>query len=122
MLLLAIGVLLLIAKLAELGPAAEWSWWIILAPFGAAAVWWQIADSTGLTQRRAIEKMERRKTERRDRALEALGQSPRMKQGLQDRQVAQAREEANARRQSADPTMTDRSAAEDQPPRRDPTR
>jgi len=74
---LAVGVLLLLLKVAELGPVADWSWWLVLAPFAAAAVWWQIADSTGYTQRKAIEKMEKRKTDRRDRALEALGHSAR---------------------------------------------
>jgi small Trp-rich protein len=115
---LAVGVLLLLLKVAELGPVADWSWWLVLAPFAAAAVWWQIADSTGYTQRKAIEKMEKRKTDRRDRALEALGQ-----QNVQrDRQVNHARADADARRKSADPTQADRSAAEDEPPRRDATR
>lgn len=71
--LVIVGVLLLALKLAEIGPVANWSWWIILGPFGAAAVWWQIADATGLTKRREMDKMEVRKQERRDRALEALG-------------------------------------------------
>ncbi len=68
-----VGVLLLAAKLAEFGPFGGWSWWIILAPFAAAAVWWQLSDSLGLTQRRAMDKMEQRKVDRRERQLEALG-------------------------------------------------
>ena len=38
--------------------------WLLL-PFGGAVVWWTFADNSGLTQRRAVEKMERRKVERR---------------------------------------------------------
>ena len=111
--LVAVGVLLLIAKVIEIGPVGEWSWWIILAPFGAAAVWWQFADTTGLTQRQAIDKMEKRKSDRRDRAMAALGLDHR-----RDKQVARAREDASSRRQSADPTQTDISASEDKAPRR----
>ncbi|WP_223683958.1 TIGR04438 family Trp-rich protein, partial [Escherichia fergusonii] len=42
-----IGVLLLALKLLEAGPPAAWSWWVILAPFACAAVWWAWADATG---------------------------------------------------------------------------
>ena len=114
--LVLIGVLLLLLKVAELGPVADWSWWIVLAPFGLAALWWQFSDSTGLTQRKAIDKMERRKAERRDRAMEALGIDHK-----REKQVARARQDAASRRASADPTQADATAAQDQPPRRDPT-
>ncbi len=70
---LVVGVLLLVMKIAEVGPVADWSWVLILAPFGLAVVWWAIADSTGMTQRRAIERMEDRKRERRERDMKALG-------------------------------------------------
>ena len=53
-----LGVLLLVLKLAELGPVAAWAWWVVLAPFGLAAAWWGFADAIGLTQRRAMDKME----------------------------------------------------------------
>jgi small Trp-rich protein len=71
--MLVIGLLLLAAKVADIGPTAAWSWWAVAAPFIAAAVWWQFADATGLTRRRAMQKMDERKEQRRDRALEALG-------------------------------------------------
>ena len=67
------GVLLLVLYFAGISPVAEWHWGWIVLPFGLAAVWWAIADSTGLTQRRAIEKMEARKVARRQRDMEALG-------------------------------------------------
>ena len=49
----------------------------VLAPFGLATAWWTFADSIGLTQRRAMDKMEKTKAERRNRNLEALGMGPR---------------------------------------------
>jgi small Trp-rich protein len=68
-----IGVLLLVAKMAEWGPIANWSWWIILAPFAAAVLWWHFADSSGLTKKREMNKMEQRKVDRREQQMEALG-------------------------------------------------
>jgi small Trp-rich protein len=79
MALLIVGIVLLALKLGEIGPVAEWSWWTILAPFGLAVVWWGLADSMGLTQRRAMDKMEAKKVERRNRNLEALGLAPKNK-------------------------------------------
>lgn len=70
-----VGVLLLVAKLAEFGAVAHWSWWIVLAPFAAAVAWWQYADSSGLTQRRVMEKMAARQAERREKSMRALGLS-----------------------------------------------
>ena len=70
---LLLGLALLAMKAAEFGPVATWTWFIVLAPFGLAVLWWGFADSTGLTQRRAIDKMEKRRVERRQRDIEALG-------------------------------------------------
>lgn len=70
---LLLGLALLALKFAEIGPVAGWPWWVVLAPFGLAVAWWSYADSTGLTQRRAIAKMEKRKADRRQRDMEALG-------------------------------------------------
>ncbi|MBE0549700.1 MAG: TIGR04438 family Trp-rich protein [Rubrivivax sp.] len=112
MLMVVVGVLLLVAKLADFGPTAGWSWWVVAAPFVAAAVWWQFADSTGLTQRRAMQKMDERKAQRRDRALEALGLDTR-----RHKQVKRAPEEARGHRADAPPPPPPR---EPDPPRRDP--
>lgn len=68
-----IGVVLLLMKVAEVGPGADWSWWIVLAPFGCALVWWAWADSTGYYQRREMEKMDEKRKERRVKNLAALG-------------------------------------------------
>ncbi len=93
--MLIVGMLLLVAKMAGFGPTADWPWWLVLAPFAAAAVWWSIADSIGLTQRRAMQKMEDRKTQRREHALDALGLNPK-----RQKQVSRAHDEV--RRHAAD--------------------
>ncbi len=67
------GVLLIVMKVAEFGPVAEWSWWVVLAPFPLAVAWWAWADSSGLTKKREIDKMEQRKAERRRKHLVNLG-------------------------------------------------
>lgn len=118
--LVAIGVLLLLAKWAEFGPFATWSWWIILAPFGLAVLWWEFADGTGWTKRRAMDKMEQKKIDRRDKAMEALGLINRRR----DKVITKS-QKAKAVQVSADPTFVGRDAPSkpiDQapPPRRDP--
>ena len=81
----AVGVLLLALKLLEVGPVAAWSWLWVLAPFGLAVAWWVYADATGVTQRRAIKRMEDRKVARRERDIEALGMSVRGDRRKRDR-------------------------------------
>ena len=117
--LVIVGVLLLAAKMAEFGPFATWSWWIVLAPFGLAVLWWEFADSSGWTKRREMNKMEERKVQRRERAMHALGLGTR-----RDRMATKA-SEAKARQVSADPTHAGRDApskpvAPPEPARRDP--
>jgi small Trp-rich protein len=68
-----VGVLLLAMKLGSWGPVADWGWLWVLAPFGLAVAWWAFADATGWTQRRAMQKMEERKVERRRRQMQSLG-------------------------------------------------
>lgn len=73
MVFVIVGVILLGLKLAGVSPVGSWSWWAISAPFGVAAVWWVVADATGLTQRFAISRFESRRAARRRRAMELLG-------------------------------------------------
>jgi small Trp-rich protein len=68
-----IGVLLIALKLADVGPVALWSWWVVLTPFALALVWWAYADGSGLTKKREMNKLDDRKAERRRKSLEALG-------------------------------------------------
>lgn len=87
-----VGVLLLAMKVAEFGPVAEWPWWGVLAPFGVAVAWWAWADSTGLTKKREIDKMEAKKEERRRKNMEALGITREM--AKRDEEARRAREAA----------------------------
>jgi small Trp-rich protein len=117
--LVALGVLLMIAKWAEFGPMATWSWWIILAPFGLAVLWWEFADGTGWTKKRAMDKMEKRKLDRREQAMESLGI------GRRHAKVITKAQKAKAVQVSSDATFAGRDAPSkpiDQaaPPRRDP--
>ena len=96
---LILGILLLAMKLADFGPVAHWSWWVVLAPFVLATLWWSFADSIGLTQRRAMDKMEATKAERRARNLEAMGMGPK-----RDRRHAREYPAADAGRRAAKDT------------------
>ena len=87
MVFIVIGVLLIVAKLADVGPVAGWSWWVVLAPFACAALWWAFADASGLTKRREMDKLEEKKVERRRKAMEALG----IDRGRQERESAAMR-------------------------------
>lgn len=71
--LVVVGVVMLVLKLTGLFGAAAWAWWLVLAPFGAAALWWQVADSAGWTQRAAMRRQDERVQRRRDERLDALG-------------------------------------------------
>ncbi len=93
--LVVIGVLLLIAHVADFGPFGHWPWWAIGLPFAGAVVWWSFADNSGWTQRRVMNKMERKKAERREKAMDALGLSSR-----RERHATRSREDT-ARRNSA---------------------
>ena len=68
-----LGVLLIALKLADIGFVVAWSWWWVLSPFAAAAVWWAYADASGLTKKREMNKLEDRKLERRRKNMEAMG-------------------------------------------------
>mgnify|MGYP001221472372 CR=1 FL=1 len=68
-----LGLVLVGMKLGDVSVVADWNWWLVLAPFGAAALWWIYADSSGLTKRREMEKLENKKLERRRKNMAALG-------------------------------------------------
>jgi len=77
MYLLGIGILLALLKYLEIGPVAQWSWWVVLVPFGLTLLWWGWADSTGYTKRKEMEKVEKRKQDRVNKHKEAMGMRPR---------------------------------------------
>jgi small Trp-rich protein len=76
---LGLGVVLLLMKYLEFGAVAQWSWWVVLAPFGLATAWWAWADWSGYTKRRAMEKMDKRKADRIAKARDNLGLNNRRK-------------------------------------------
>ena len=73
MLFLGLGIVLLALKYLEMTAVAGWSWWVVLAPFGLAVVWWAWADWSGYTKRRAMSRENDRKQARIDKSREALG-------------------------------------------------
>ncbi|WP_180132552.1 TIGR04438 family Trp-rich protein [Rhodoferax sp. BLA1] len=72
MYLLGLGLILLVLKTIEWGPVALWSWWLVLAPFALAVAWWAWADASGYTKKKAMERDDKRRDERRARTKEAL--------------------------------------------------
>lgn len=73
MYLVGLGFILMALKYLEIGPVAVWEWWVVLAPFGLAMVWWFWADTSGYTKRKAMEAMDARKRDRIERNREAMG-------------------------------------------------
>ncbi|HYW58061.1 MAG TPA: TIGR04438 family Trp-rich protein [Polaromonas sp.] len=73
MFFLLVGIVGLALKYLEIGPVATLSWWMVLSPFGLAVVWWWWADKSGFTEKKAMEKMEKRKQERIDKQRDAMG-------------------------------------------------
>jgi small Trp-rich protein len=73
MVFIVIGLLLIGLKLADIAPVAAWAWWWVLSPFALAVAWWAYADGSGLTKRREMDKLEDKKKERRQKAMDALG-------------------------------------------------
>ena len=76
-----IGLIALGLKVSGQPVVATLDWMWVLAPFGAAVVWWMLADSLGLRQRAEMKKMERRKEERRLRQMASLGFNDRRRSG-----------------------------------------
>ena len=70
---LGLGVIFMAMKYWEIGPVAAWDWWVVLAPFGLAIVWWAWADASGYTKRKAMERENARRQDRIDRSKEAIG-------------------------------------------------
>jgi small Trp-rich protein len=103
MVFVILGVLLLALKLAEMAPVAEWSWWLVLAPFALAVAWWAWSDKFGRTQRQAMRKDRERKDERRRTLATGMGL-----RHLFDRKVADKLKRAEDREQSVRQRQTDK--------------
>jgi len=76
---LLIGIIGIALKYLEVGPVAAWSWWVVLSPFALAVVWWWWADKSGYTEKKAMEKMEKRRQARVDKQRDAMGMLKRRK-------------------------------------------
>jgi small Trp-rich protein len=72
MYLLVLGIILLVMKIAQVGPGADLSWWWVLAPFPAVPLWWAISDATGLTRRQVDAREEQRRVARMRKHLDNL--------------------------------------------------
>lgn len=72
-----IGVLLIVLKLGgfvQFNKDEFYAWAIVLSPFPLAVLWWWFADSSGLTQKKAMNALDAKKAARREQQMEALGQ------------------------------------------------
>lgn len=76
MYLLGAGLVLLLLKVLAIGAVASWSWWVVMAPFGLAMLWWAWADQSGYTKRKAMQREDARKAKRIDRQRDHLGLNP----------------------------------------------
>ena len=70
---LGLGLLGVALKFFEIGPVAQWSWFVVLIPFGLAMAWWAWADWSGYTKRKVVEKENARRQDRIDRQRSQLG-------------------------------------------------
>ncbi len=98
-----VGAILLVLKLADVAPVTDWSWWLVLSPFGVAVLWWAYADGTGLTRKRQMDKLDERRDARRRQAFEALGIDPRLagRNRAQTQAVKRAHDEKAAKVEAA---------------------
>ena len=72
MYLLVFSLLLLLMKWQQIGPVAEWPWKWIAVPFVLTLLWWEWADWSGYTKRRAMKEEERRAQERRQKQRDSI--------------------------------------------------
>lgn len=73
-----IGVLFIVLRLGgwvQFHNSDVWAWVIVLSPFALAVAWWAWSDASGLTQRKAMDAMDKKKASRREQQMEALGQA-----------------------------------------------
>ncbi|MDB5941045.1 MAG: hypothetical protein JWQ13_611 [Ramlibacter sp.] len=70
---LGIGLVFLAMWYLEIGPVAEWPWYVVFAPFALAVLWWWWADWTGYTKKKAVERENAKKKARIEKSREAMG-------------------------------------------------
>ena len=91
MLFVIIGVVLILLNLAGVGVFGNWNWqlfgdlWKFALPFLLAAAWWAWSDLSGLNKKREMDRMDKRKADRRQENLAALGMDTRARRKAQRR-------------------------------------
>ena len=89
MLFVIIGVVVIALNLAHVGVIGTWNWdasgdlWKFTVPFILAVLWWVWSDKSGLNKRREMERMEKRKADRRRENLVSLGMDNRARKKAQ---------------------------------------
>ena len=69
-----VGILLVILKLAELGPFAKLSWWWVALPFVLVVIWWEvIVPMFALDKKKEHEEFERERKKRMDKNRSSRG-------------------------------------------------
>ncbi|MEP7302774.1 MAG: TIGR04438 family Trp-rich protein [Caldimonas sp.] len=97
MLFVAIGILLIVLNIANVGPIGAWNWeffgdlWKFVVPFLLAVAWWVYSDMSGLNKRREMERMEKKKKARRQENLVSLGMDNRARRKAQKQKQQQQR-------------------------------
>jgi len=92
MLFVLAGIVLIGLNLADVGPFGKWNWeffgdlWKFVVPFLLAIVWWVWSDKSGLNKRREMDRMEKKKLDRRKENLAALGMDTRARRKAQKNQ------------------------------------
>jgi small Trp-rich protein len=92
MLFVVVGVILIVLNLAGVGVFATWNWevfgdlWKFAVPFLLAVVWWIYSDKSGLNKQREMNRMEKKKADRRKENLAALGMDTRARRKAQKQQ------------------------------------
>ena len=91
MLFVVIGIALIVLNLANVGIFGTWNWeffgdmWKFCVPFAMAVIWWVWSDKSGLNKRREMDRMEKKKSDRRKENLVSLGMDHRNRRKAQKR-------------------------------------
>lgn len=89
MLFVFVGVVLIALNVLQIGVIGTWNWdvtgdlWKFCAPFVVAMIWWAWSDKSGLNKRREMARMDKKKAERREENLAALGMDARTRRKAQ---------------------------------------
>jgi small Trp-rich protein len=92
MLFVIIGVVLILLNVAGVGVFGTWNWevfgdlWKFITPFMLALAWWVWSDKSGLNKRREMDRMEKKKSDRRKENLVSLGMDTRARRKTQKQQ------------------------------------